>query len=289
MNGIVNARAERSRGLHTTPNLNSLYRLQAHHSPCKLAVEAIVPVGVRAKAGGNAVRNHFKDTVHGVVGARCGFHFVFHAGFGGGVDARQDHFLFAGERGNLFPRRIAFEVHAAHANYVACNLDAELADHELGESSGGYAGRGLTRRSAFQHVARIGEVVFKRAGKVCVTGPGRSHRAMLRGIAGFYRQFLLPVFPIAIDELDGDGRANGPSVAHTGEHMRLIGFDLHAAAAAVALLPAPQLAVHKFKIDRDAGGKPRNQSNQSLAVGFPCGGEADHIDFIVNASGALHR
>ena len=100
------------------------------------------------------------------------------------------------------------------------------------------------------------KVVFERARQVGVAGPRRSHRAMLRRVAALYRQFFLPVLPVAVDDFNRDGRADGLAVAHAGEHMRLIGFDLHAAAAAVALLPAPQLAVHEFEIDGDAGGQP---------------------------------
>ena len=70
MNRIVDPRAERRGSRHAAANFNGLHRLQAHHRPGQQAVEALVPVGVGAEAGGNAVRDDFKDAVHGVAGAR---------------------------------------------------------------------------------------------------------------------------------------------------------------------------------------------------------------------------
>ena len=75
------------------------------------------------------MRNHFKNTVHGVVGARCRFHFLFHARFGGGIDAGEQHFLFRCERGYFLPRRIPFKLDAAHADHMAGDLDAEFTEH----------------------------------------------------------------------------------------------------------------------------------------------------------------
>jgi hypothetical protein len=60
-------------------------------------------------------------------------------------------------------------------------------------------------------------------------------------------------------------------VAHAGEHVGLVGLNLHAAAAAIALLAAPQLAVHEIEIDGHAGGQPGDERDQSLSVGFAGG------------------
>jgi hypothetical protein len=70
-------------------------------------------------------------------------------------------------------------------------------------------------------------------------------------------------------------------VPHAGKHVRLVGFNLHPPAAAIALLPPPQFAVHKIKIDGDAGRQPGDEGNQRLAVGLAGCGETDHIDSIV--------
>jgi hypothetical protein len=64
--------------------------------------------------------------------------------------------------------------------------------------------------------------------------------------------------------------------------MGLVGFDLHAAAAAVALLAPPQLAIHKFEIDRHARGKPADHRDQSFAVRLPGTGKSDHSSLDCN-------
>ena len=84
---IVNLGAERLGSRNAAADLDGLHRLQAHHRPGKQAVEPLVPVGVGAEAGGNAVGHHFKDAAHGVAGAGGLFDFFFHARFGGGIDA----------------------------------------------------------------------------------------------------------------------------------------------------------------------------------------------------------
>ena len=106
---------------------------------------------------------------------------------------------------------------------------------------------------------------------------------MLGGIAGLDGQLLLPILPIAIHELNGDGRTDGLTMAHAGEDVSLVGLDLHAAAAAIALLAAPKLAIDKIEVDWNACRNPGNQRNESLAMGFTGCGEADHTDSIVNA------
>src|SRR6202021_2453150 len=102
----------------------------------------------------------------------------------------------------------------AHANNVAGDFDSEAAQQQLRESSGGNAGSGLARRCTLQHVASIREVELERSGEVGMTWPGRRYGAVLGWVAGFDRQLLLPVFPVAIDQLNRDGRADGLAMAH---------------------------------------------------------------------------
>ena len=52
--------------------------------------------------------------------------------------------------------------------------------------------------------------------------------------------------------------------------MGLVGLDLHAAAAAIALLAPPKLAVYEFEIDGHTGRQPGNQRDERLAVRLPC-------------------
>ncbi len=150
----------------------------------------------------------------------------------------------------------AVKLDAAYADDVAGDFNAQGAQQQLGKGSGGYARGGLAGRGALQHVAGVGEVVFESAGKVGVARPRRSDGLVLGRVAGFDRELFFPVLPVAVDDLDGDGRADGLAVAHAAEHVGLVGFNLHAAAAAIALLAAPKFAVDEIQIDGHAGREP---------------------------------
>src|ERR1700722_18985329 len=106
---------------------------------------------------------------------------------------------------------------------------------------------------------------------------------MLGWVAGFDRQLLLPVFPVAIDELHGNRRADSLAVAHAGEDVSLVGLNLNPAAAAIALLGTPKLGIYEVEANGRAGGNSGDQRDESLAVGFTGSREANHTDSIVNA------
>ena len=55
-----------------------------------------------------------------------------------------------------------------------------------------------------------------------------------------------------------------------------VALDAHAAAAAVALLAAPQLAVDELLIHRHTGGKTADQGDETLAVAFTCCRKSKH-------------
>ena len=64
----------------------------------------------------------------------------------------------------------------------------------------------------------------------------------------------------------------------TPETMRgAVGFDLHAAAAAIALLATPELAIEFVHSDRDAGGEPCQGRHETLAVGLPRRFKTKHV------------
>jgi len=54
VNGVVDAGAEGCCCGHSAADFNGLDGLQAHDRPGKLAVEALIPIGVGAEAGRNA-------------------------------------------------------------------------------------------------------------------------------------------------------------------------------------------------------------------------------------------
>src|SRR6202162_1428077 len=81
-------------------------------------------------------------------------------------------------------------------------------------------------------------------------------------------QGFLPILPIFIFELHGNGGAYGHAVTDAGENVSGVLFDLHAAAAAIALLPAPEFAVEKGLVDSQSSGQAGKEAYQSFAVRF---------------------
>src|SRR5271168_4345542 len=109
-----------------------------------------------------------------------------------------------------------------------------------------------------------------------MAGTRRGYDLVLAGVAGFYGEFFFPVFPVVVGDLDGDGRADGFAVAYSTENMDFVGFDLHAAAAAVALLAAPEFTIDEVEVDCEAGGQAGNERDESFAVRLSGGFETDH-------------
>src|SRR5215469_552075 len=70
-------------------------------------------------------------------------------------------------------------------------------------------------------------------------------------------------------------------MAHTGQDVGGVALDLHAPAASVALLAAPEFAVEQCLIHLQTGRNAGNKGDQSLAVGFSCGEVAQHKLLIV--------
>src|SRR5207248_7438622 len=111
----------------------------------------------------------------------------------------------------------------------------------------------FTCRSPLQHITRFAEVVFQRACQIGMTWPRRLHGLVFGRVALGDRQRLLPVLPIAVLDQDRNWGTNGLGVTHAGEKMCAVVLDLHATAAAVALLPPPQLAINVCLINGHTG------------------------------------
>ncbi len=65
-------------------------------------------------------------------------------------------------------------------------------------------------------------------------------------------------------------------MAHAGDNFGAIGLDLHAAAAAVALLAAPKLAIDRVEGNRDARRESGERGHQPFAVGLAGGFKSQH-------------
>ena len=131
------------------------------------------------------------------------------------------------------------------------------------------------------------EIEFQRAGQVGVTRSRRGELALRAlGIAGvcavavfhiLHRQRLFPIFPIAVFDTYGDGRADGLTVAHAGENVRRVFLNALASATTVAELAAMQFALNKVEVHAHACGESGDPGDQSLSVRFTGGDETQHV------------
>src|SRR5579871_3433875 len=101
-----------------------------------------------------------------------------------------------------------------------------------------------------------------------MAGTRGGHNLMLGRIACLNRQGIEPIFPVAVVEQNRDGRTNGSAMADAGENMGCIALDLHAAAAAKALLPPPKFVVHNLLIDLDTRRKAGQKRYKRFSVRF---------------------
>src|SRR5579863_10367946 len=74
-------------------------------------------------------------------------------------------------------------------------------------------------------------------------------------------------------------------MTHTGKNVGGVAFDFHAATAAVALLPAPEVAVEESLVDFQSGGHAGKEGDERLAVGLPGSEVAQHKRSIVPDAG----
>jgi hypothetical protein len=98
-----------------------------------------------------------------------------------------------------------------------------------------------------------------------VAGPREVNLVDL-GVHGPRVHPLLPVGVVAVEDLQRDRPAEGPSVPDAARHLDAIALDLHAAAPAMAELPSAQVAVDRFAPDREAGGHALDDARQPRAV-----------------------
>src|ERR1019366_1259848 len=92
------------------------------------------------------------------------------------------------------------------------------------------------------------------------------------GIAFLHRQRLSPVLPVVVSQEHGDGRANRMSMPYAAQNVCRVALDLHAAAAPVTLLAAPQFAVDELEIDCQPRRHTGEQRDQRFSMGFTgCG------------------
>jgi hypothetical protein len=144
------------------------------------------------------------------------------------------------------------------------------------------AGGGLAGGRALEDGTGLVEGVLLHAHEVGVAGARPRQRRVagerleLDGVDGVGRHDLLPLRPLGVADLDGDGAALGLTVAHTAEHADLVLLELHPRTTAVAE-PAPGQRVGEVVgRDADVGGQPLEDRHQRGTVGLACCEPSEH-------------
>lgn len=274
---VVHSGADGFGGGDTASDLHGLDGLETHDRLCEQTVEPLVPVGVRANARRQAVRDDLEDAADGVSGTEDLIDFTFHALLGLGIDAVEKNGFFLREINEILPYIGAVKLCLTDADDVRQDFDAEFAEKHLGERSASDARRGFTRRSAFEDVACIGKVILQGARKIGVAGTRRGHRLMLFGIAGLDGQDLFPVLPVAVGDLHGNRRTDGFAMAYAGEDMGCIAFDAHAPATSVALLATPEFVREKLLVDGNTCGETAEEGDERLTVALTSCRKSKHF------------
>src|SRR5712692_2577782 len=129
--------------------------------------------------------------------------------------------------------------HPAQFDHMRPDLDAELLQEHLAHRAAGHPRYRFPGARALEDVPRVLPVVLEGAREIRVAGPRTRHLAAplaARGVR-FGGHDVPPVLPIAVPHEHRARGAEGLAGAHAREPLDLIGFDLHAGAAAVAAHP----------------------------------------------------
>ena len=130
---------------HAAAEFHGLHCLQAHQRLREQAVETLVPVGVGADAGRQAVNDDLEDAADGVAGAERLVDLGLHGGFGFGVGAGEQKSPLSRYAREFVEVNLARELGGADADDVAHYMHAEFAQQQLGQRAAGYTCSGLAR------------------------------------------------------------------------------------------------------------------------------------------------
>jgi hypothetical protein len=161
------------------------------------------------------------------------------------------------------------------------NMAAQLGEKLLGDSADGDSSGRFARAGAFEDVTNVVKVVLHRPGEIGVARPKTGDAFDLHLVAdGFGGPLHGPVHPVAVLDPEGDGRAEGKSVANASHDLGVVRLDLHAAATAIAALATAHVGVDVGLGEREAGGQTLDHHGKALAVAFARGEEAEmhHVE-----------
>ena len=86
-----------------------------------------------------------------------------------------------------------------------------------------------------------------------------------------------PVRVVAVADDERERRPERPAVPKPGEHLDRVRLDLLARAAAVALLPAPQVGVDRGAVEHEPGGQAGHDRDERRPVRLARGGRAPSV------------
>jgi hypothetical protein len=180
----------------------------------------------------------------------------------------------------------------AHRDHVTEHFDPERGQQGFCQRAHRHPRRGFARAGTFQDVPCIVEIVLDGACQVRMAGPRAGHRLAVLFSPGnvFHRQSLRPVLPVPVADQQRHGRADGVRMAYSRNDLHLVGFDFHPTAAAVALLPPPQLVVNRCQGYGYSGRQSGQRCHQAFAVGLPRGLKTQHstrISILANSNNSL--
>lgn len=153
---------------------------------------------------------------------------------------------------------------------MALHRDIEFPQKTLGHGSRGHPRRGFPGAGTLENIAKVAVIVFDAAGKVGMSRARPSKGIPFLGI-GIRRHDFFPAFVVPIGDPKGNRRAERHAPANTRQEFPLVGFYLHASAAAVSRLAAGEFPGNIFQAKRQPRGKTFHNHHQPLAVGFPRG------------------
>ena len=151
------------------------------------------------------------------------------------------------------------------------HLDVERGEQLTCERADGHARSGLAGTGALEDVAHVRAVVLQRPCQIGVPGTWPRYRGATRtrGVSRRVRtdvHRLLPVLPVAIADEHRDRAAERDTLADAAKDLRRVGLDLHAPAAAIAQLSAPQVVCEQVLIDRQARWQSVDRCQEGLSV-----------------------
>jgi hypothetical protein len=160
---------------------------------------------------------------------------------------------------------------------VAADLDLGRRQERLRERARGYPHRRLPGARPLEHVPEVVGQVLEGAREIGVAGPRIAEDTAGRlGGGRLGRHHVAPVLEVPVADEERDGAAQRLPVADAGEDLDRVLLDLHAAAAAVAPLAAPEVRVDEGAVHGDARGKPFHDHGQGGPVRLAGGEEAEH-------------